>query len=153
MAKGIKVTRSTRVMDDIRKAIPNNRRNLLVGIGASIEKDYRANAPRDTGSMAESPYTQLADEVYENGKRSSVAAVEARVYALNPDAEFTPLPKPTKLSAAYVGPSVGHSMVNEFGGHNMAARPTLTNAANRSRSNLDSEHKDLVIKLVTNGHR
>lgn len=153
MAKSGKVKMDTRVLDDIRKHVPDNRRDALVAVGLDIETTYHRNAPRDTGSMAESIYTQLNDGVYQEGKSTSLAAIESLVEFLNPDAQIVHVPEPHRDDVAHIGPMVAHAIHNEFGTQRMAAIPTLTDAVAYARANIGKRHKAAFIKIATNGHR
>lgn len=156
MAKGkfgAFVSTSTKILDSIRKALPKNTHDLVVGIATDIEDEYRKNAPRDTGSLAESAYTQMSDSAYQHGKKTSVGAVGAKAKSLNPDAEITPLPKPSERNVAHVAPVVSHFTHVEYGTRYMAARPVLQQARNRVRANLNTKHRNLIYRVVTNGHR
>lgn len=156
MAKGKfrnRVTKSTHVLNSIRKALPDNTHDLVVGMATGVEDYYRDHAPRDTGSMAESAYVQLKDGAYQHGEKTSVASVEAQAKALNPDAEIVPLPTPTNDTTAYVAPITGHFPHNEFGTTKRAARPTLHEARKHVQSRMKSEYAHLFTKVATNGHR
>lgn len=153
MAKGTRVTIIKTVLDSIRKALPENERNAVLGLAEAVEDEYRKTAPRDTGSMAESVYTKTKSGVYQHGDKTTEAAVEAKAKSLNPDAEIHPLPTPPEKSVAYVAPIVGHFPHNEYGTTKMAARPTLQRARNKVRSELDNKHRALFYRVVTNGHR
>ena len=148
-----RVTKSTKVLNSIRKALPENTRDLVVGMATGVEEYYRDNAPRDTGSMAESVYIQLKDGAYQHGKPTSAGAVESQARALNPDAKMTPLPTPTNDTTAYVAPVVGHTAVNEFGSTRMPARPTLHQAVAHVQGKLKGKYAHLFIKVATNGHK
>ena len=148
-----RVTKSTAVLNAIRKALPDNTEALVVGMAEGVEDYYRDNAPRDTGSMAESAYTQLKSGAFQHGKPTTASAVEAGARALNPDAEIVPLPKPTNETTAYVAPIVGHFPHNEFGTDRIAARPTLMQARKYVQSQLKSKYMHLFKKVVTDGRK
>lgn len=122
-------------------------------MATGVEDYYRDHAPRDTGSMAETAYTQLKDGAYQHGQKTSVSAVEAQAHSLNPDAKIVPLPTPTNDTTAYVAPIVGHFPPNEFGSNKMAARPTLSQARAHVQSQLKSQYMHLFKKVATNGHK
>lgn len=148
-----RVQKNTSVLNSIRKALPENTRELVVGMATGVEDYYRDHAPRDTGSMAESAYTQLKDGAYQHGKKTSVSAVEEQARSLNPKAEIAPLPTPTNDTTAYVAPVVTHWLHNEFGTTRMAARPTLHEARKHVQSKLKSDYAHLFKKVATNGHK
>lgn len=148
-----RVTKSTKVLNSIRKALPENTRDLVVGMATGVEEYYRDHAPRDTGSMAESAYVQLKEGAYQKGKPTTVSAVEAQARGLNPDAKMVPLPTPTNETTAYVAPVTGHWVYNEYGSSRMAARPTLTQARKYVQSRLKTEYAHLFVKVATNGHK
>lgn len=77
-----RVQKNTAVLNSIRKALPENTRALVVGMATGVEEYYRDNAPRDTGSMAESVYVQLKDSAYQHGKPTSAGAVESQARGL-----------------------------------------------------------------------
>lgn len=151
--KGMSVTIITTVLDSIRKALPQNEHDLVVGLAAAIEAEYRKTAPRDTGSMAETIHVKMKDGVYQHGKKTSEAAVEAQAKSLNPDATIVSQPTPAEKNVAYVAPIVGHFAYNEYGTTKRAARPTLQQARNKVRGELNSKHKYLIYRVVTNGHK
>jgi hypothetical protein len=156
MAKGKfrnRVQKNTSVLNSIRKALPENTRDLVVGMATGVEEYYRDHAPRDTSSMAESAYVQLKDGAYQQGKATSASAVAAGARALNPDAEIVELPKPTNDTTAYVAPIVGHWLFVEHGTTKMAARPILLQARKHVQSRLKSEYAHLFVKVATNGHK
>lgn len=146
-----RVTKSTHALNAIRKAMPENTRELVVGMSTAVEDEYRKNAPRDTGSMAESAYVQLKDGAYQHGNKTTVSAVEAAALALNPDAKIQHLPTPTNETTAYVAPVVTHWLFNEWGTRYMAARPTLTQARAKVQRELKTKYKHLFVKVATNG--
>lgn len=148
-----RVQKNTAVLNSIRKASPENTRALVVGMATGVEDEYRKNAPRDTGAMAESAYVQLKDGAYQKGHSTTASAVEAQALALNPDAQIAELPTPTNDTTAYVAPITAYWHYNEFGTTKMAARPTLTQARATVQSELKTKYKDLFVKVATNGHR
>lgn len=154
MAKGKfrhRIQKNTATLNAIRKAMPENTRALVVGMATGVEEEYRRNAPRETGSMAESAYVQLKDGAYQKGKKTSASAVEAQALGLNPDAQIVPLPRPTNDTTAYVAPIVAHWQFNEFGTRYMAARPTLTQARGKVQGELKTKYKHLFTQVATNG--
>lgn len=156
MAKGKfvnRVTKSTHVLQAIRKALPENTEALVVGMSEGVEDYYRDHAPRDTGSMAESAYTQLKSGAFQHGKPTSAAAIESLARGLNDKAKIVPLPIPTNDTTAYVAPIVGHWGYNEFGTRFMAARPTLHEARAHVQSRLKTEYMHLFTKVATDGHK
>jgi hypothetical protein len=148
-----RVTKVTTVLNSIRKAMPENTKELVVGMATGVEEYYRDNAPRDTGSMAESAYVQLKDGAYQRGKRTSVGAIQTLAKALNPKAIMMPLPLPTNDTTAYVAPVVGHWIANEYGENGRAARPTLTQARAHVQGQMKTKYAHLFKKVVTNGHK
>ena len=147
------VTITTNILDSIRRALPKNTHDLVLGLATDIEEEYRKNAPRDTGSMAESAYTKMSDGAYQHGNKTTDSAVASQAMMLNPDAKTTPLATPTEKNVDYVAPIVDHFIYNEYGTTRMAARPTLQQSRNRVRNNLSTKHRDLLNRVVTNGHR
>lgn len=154
MAKGQfvnRVTKSTAVLNRIRKALPENTRDLVVGMATGVEDEYRATAPRDTGAMAESAYTQLQEGAYQHGVKTSVTAVEEQALALNATAQIAPLPTPTNATTAYVAPITGYWIHDNFGTRYRAGTGTLSRARAKVQSELKTKYKDLFVKVATDG--
>lgn len=145
-----RVTKSTAVLNAIRKALPENTQALVVGMATAVEEEYRATAPRDTGSMAETAYVQLQDGAYQHGRPTSVNAVEAQALALNPKAKIVELPHPTNATTAYVAPIVLHWIFDNWGTTRRAGTGTLNKARARVQAELKTKYKDLFVKVVTN---
>lgn len=151
--------RTTRVqinsapLNEIRKALLDNTRAFVVEMATDMEQYYRENAPRDTGSLAESVYVQMKDGVYVNGKRSSLGAVESKALSLNPHAEMEPSPTPTNETTAYIKPLVKHFAFVEYGTTRMPARPVMTQARAQAQQNLKTRHLGTAQKIATNGRR
>lgn len=144
-----RVTKSTAVLNAIRKALPENTKALVVGMATGIEEEYRATAPRDTGSMAETAYVQLHDGAYQHGRPTSAEAVETQALMLNPKAEIVPLPKPTNETTAYVAPIVRHWIFDNFGTTRRVGTGTLNKARAKVQAELKTKYKDLFVKVVT----
>lgn len=148
-----RVQKNTAVLNAIRKAMPENTRAFVVEMATDMETYYRDNAPRDTGSMAESTYTQLKDGVYMDGKETSLSAVEGIAKGLRPEAQISPSPVPTNDTTAYVKPVVLHYIFNEYGTSRMPARPVMAQARAHAQANLKSRHMAAAVKVVTDGRK
>lgn len=155
MAKSqvFRVTKNTAPLQRIRKALNANARDLVIGLATGMEEYYRDNAPRDTGSMAETVHVKMKDGTYQHGNKTAEGAVVAQARALNPKAKVVYLPNPTNDTTAYVAPIVEHWQVNEFGSRNRAARPTLTQARAHVQGQLMTKYKHLFEKVVTDGQK
>ena len=148
-----RVQKSTATLNAIRKAMPENTQALVLDMATDMGEQFAILAPRDTGSMAESTYVQARDGAYQDGKPTTVGAIEAMARALNPDVEFTPLPVPTNDTTAYVAPLAKHYEYVEFGTRYMAARPTMATAKAIVRRNMMTKHKAALERVATDGRR
>jgi len=148
-----RIQKNTAILNSIRKALPENTRDLVVGMATGVEEYYRDHAPRDTGSMAESAYVQLKDGAYQHGKATSVGAVESHAKQLNSDAVMAPLPTPTNDTTAYVAPVVQHWIYDNFGTTKQTGTGTLNKARAHVQSRLKSDYAHLFNKVATNGHK
>lgn len=115
----------TRVLDDIIRNLPGNRREAIRKVAFSLEARTKINIRDmeavDTGALLNSVGVSM-----QGGGDVDTAMAEAK--ARNPDAELTPLPVPSDDHTAYVGPTVGYAAEVHFGTGTMPGRPYLLQA-------------------------
>jgi hypothetical protein len=150
-----RITKNTKVLQQIRKELPEREQELVVRMAIDLEHEFALNAPRDTTAMAESVYTQTSWGTFKNGSPTTVASVEARAKALNPDAEMSPSPTPGKgkFSVAYVKPIVRYFVWQEFGSAKMPGRNTMAKARAVVQRKLKSEYKKLFEDVLIKGKK
>lgn len=115
----------TRVLDDIIRNLPGNRRDAIAKVAFSLEARTKINirdmGAVDTGALLNSVAVSMQGN-------SDVDAAMAEARARNPDAEVSPLPVPGDDHTAYVGPTVGYATEVHFGTGTMPGRPYLLQA-------------------------
>lgn len=99
----------------------------------AIQADYAANAPRDTGAMAESCYVTTAYGESDYNQRASEAARRWRKAASHPRGghDLVPLPQLPSPGApgAVVGVAAPYAILVEHGTSRMPPRPFFTASA------------------------
>ena len=146
-----RITKQTKVLQTIRKELPERAEELVIAMAIDLENEFAENAPRDTTAMAETVYSQTSHGAYYRGKPTTVAAMEARAKALNPDAEMSPSPKPTNRTTVYIKPIVKYFQWVEFGSSVRPGTHTMARARVTVQNRLKGEYKKLFEDILIKG--